>query len=222
MGPHMTVDWSKRWADGRIGFHSSEINPRLSDHLDLLTAGEASRVLVPLCGKSLDMKFLRDRGHEVVGVEMVEPALEAFFAENDLSMLRTQQGGHPVFTSEGITAIASDFFDVSPAMVGTFECVWDRAAMVALPPELRDRYAEHLTRLVAPGGRILMVTFHYDPQRMSGPPFSLGGDEIEARFSERFEVRTLADDDWLQHEPHWANRGLDWLKVGTFLLTRRS
>ena len=91
-----------------------------------------------------------------------------------------------------------------------------------LPPELRDRYAEHLTRLVAPGGRILMVTFHYDPQRMSGPPFSLGGDEIEARFSERFEVRTLADDDWLQHEPHWANRGLDWLKVGTFLLTRRS
>ena len=218
----MTVDWNQRWTEGRIGFHSHQVNARLNAHLDLLTGGRSRRVLVPLCGKSLDMKFLKDRGHEVVGVELVESALDAFFDENDLEVTRGEQNGLRALSTEGITTYASDFFEVSPQAVGTFDCVWDRAALVALPPDVRDRYAEHLTSLVAPGGRILMVSFHYDPQRMNGPPFSLGGDEIEARFSRDFEVRTLEVDDWLPHEPHWAKRGLDWLEVGTFLLTRRS
>jgi len=50
----MTADyWLERWREGRTAFHLADANPRLIEHSVVFS--EASRVLVPLCGKSADL-----------------------------------------------------------------------------------------------------------------------------------------------------------------------
>jgi thiopurine S-methyltransferase len=68
-------DWSSRWHENRIGFHKEVVNPRLLKHLPMLTssnAGGKETVFVPLCGKTKDLKFLEEKGFNVVGLEYAE------------------------------------------------------------------------------------------------------------------------------------------------------
>ncbi|RYE88907.1 MAG: thiopurine S-methyltransferase, partial [Myxococcales bacterium] len=73
--------WQSRWREGRIGFHEAEGSPRLREGLAWLTGERPGAVLVPLCGKSVDMRVLAGTGQRVVGVELAEPAAQAFFDE---------------------------------------------------------------------------------------------------------------------------------------------
>ena len=59
--------WQRRWARNEIGFHLNEVNPYLRRHWPSLKLAQGARVLVPLCGKSLDMAWLADQ------VQVLEP-----------------------------------------------------------------------------------------------------------------------------------------------------
>ena len=43
---------------------------------------------MPLCGKSLDLLWLRDQGHLVIGVELSATAFEDFCLENGIPARR--------------------------------------------------------------------------------------------------------------------------------------
>lgn len=185
--------WRARWAEGRIGFHEGRPNALLEDHVDRL--GQAQRVLVPLCGKSEDLAFLAAAGHQVIGVELVEDAVRAFFAEHGLTpevseegpllRYRAAQGAGAAknFPAESITIWVGDFFDTTPAALGEPSAFYDRAALVALPAEVRPRYVAHLRALCRPGAgssrradepvRGLVLTYEYDPASFEGPPFAI-------------------------------------------------
>ena len=77
--------WLQRWQNSEIGFHRDEVNPNLLEYIDALGLKTGDSVLVPLCGKSKDMVWLAQRGVNVVGVELSEIAIAAFFEENQLS-----------------------------------------------------------------------------------------------------------------------------------------
>ncbi|MDE2387962.1 MAG: thiopurine S-methyltransferase, partial [Betaproteobacteria bacterium] len=77
--------WQERWNRNDTGFHQTEINPYLREFWQRLQLSPASTVLVPLCGKSLDMLWLRQQGHAVLGVELSTIAAQAFFTENKLA-----------------------------------------------------------------------------------------------------------------------------------------
>ncbi|MEZ4264977.1 MAG: thiopurine S-methyltransferase [Myxococcota bacterium] len=175
--------WHSMWQGERLGFHQSTINAHLAAAESFLTDAGAQRVLVPLCGKSRDLLWLKARFDEVVGVEFVETAVAAFFAEQGLSPSHTADLGLARYEVDGLALLAADIFDVTAAAVGPLDAVYDRAALIALPAEVRPRYVEHILSLSRPGTRILLLTMHGDYP--SGPPFSVSDDEVRALYGAR-------------------------------------
>ena len=170
--------WRSRWQEGRIGFHEGRPNGFLERHLGRL--GARRRVLVPLCGKAEDLAFLAGAGHEVIGVELVEDAVRAFFAEHAATPSVTPRGGLTEYRAGAITILAGDVFATTPALVGAVDALYDRAALIALPAPMRARYVPHVRSLLAPGSPALCVTLEYDQARMDGPPFAVLEDELRA------------------------------------------
>jgi len=169
--------WQTRWREGRIGFHEAKPNQYLERHADRLA--NHPHVLVPLCGKAEDLAYLASRGHEVIGVELVEDAVRAFFTEHGLTPTIENRDGFVVYSSPSITLYAGDLFAISRSMIGPIDAIYDRAALIAFPDELRRRYVDHLRTLAPKGARVLVITLEYDQARMEGPPFSV--EEAELR-----------------------------------------
>jgi thiopurine S-methyltransferase len=167
--------WIARWREGRIGFHEGVPNSYLVKHAGHLTG----RVLVPLCGKSVDLAFLASRGHQVVGVELVADAVRQFFAEQGASATVDSRG---VYRAGTIEIIARDLFELTPELVGRVDSIYDRAALVALPEDVRPRYVAQLRALAPAASRILLVALDYPPGAADGPPFSVPDAEVRALF----------------------------------------
>jgi thiopurine S-methyltransferase len=181
--------WKARWTEGRVlGFHEGIPNDLLVTHVGVL--GPPGRVLVPLCGKAEDMAFLVAQGHEVIGIELAEEAVDAFFLEHELKPVRARRGNLEAYAAKGITILQGDFFDVTQADVGQVTAVYDRAAVVALPPEMRPRYIRHLSALAGPGAVGLVISFDYPQEAMDGPPFSVPEAELRSYYA---EVTPLAE-----------------------------
>lgn len=175
--------WYDKWAQGKTAFHEGAANELLAAHVGELerTAGKL-RILVPLAGKAADMWWLADRGHEVVGVEFVISAVDAFFAERDIDLWQHKQplGPFDAFVAQGVTMLCEDFFKLTPDAIGTFDAIYDRAALVALEPSMRARYVEICRALCKPSARVLLVSLAYDQSATGGPPWSIDRAEVEA------------------------------------------
>lgn len=138
--------------------------------------------MVPLCGKAYDLKFLADQGHEVVGIELVRSAIEAFFEEHKLTPEPVQSGPYQGLRSDRITLWAGDYFASSSQFLGRFDALYDRAAQVALPQGMREAYARHALSLLAPHARIVLISFEYDTTKREGPPFSIDEAQVRALY----------------------------------------
>lgn len=173
--------WRSRWQEGRTRFHEGRPNSYLSKHADWLA--ECRRILVPLCGKTEDLAFLAGRGHEVIGVELVEDAVRQFFAEHQTTPAVMQRDKFAVYSAGAITVFAGDFFATSAALVGDVDGIYDRAALIALPPELRARYVPHVRALAPRAQRELLITLEYPAGSYEGPPFSVEEPEVRSAFA---------------------------------------
>ncbi len=173
--------WHARWKEGRIGFHEGKPNVFLARHGDAL--GPPTTVLVPLAGKSVDMLHLASKGHQVLGVELSEQAVADFFNDNGLDAETTQVGAYEVWTAGPITVLVGDFFALTPDFMAGVNALYDRAAIVALPADMRERYAAHLRALMPAGSNGLVVTFDYPQDLMDGPPFAVTASEIRRLYN---------------------------------------
>lgn len=182
--------WHERWATGQIGFHEAEENEHLSAHHGVL--GQQRRVLVPLCGKAVDMTYLVAYGHQVVGVELVENAAKAFFAELGGAPEVERVGDFVRYCQDDLTLFVGDFFKTTRELLGDVNAVYDRAALIALPEPLRREYAKHLRRLLPATSTGLLVTTEYDQDKMSGPPFSVTEAEVAALYPD-VRIEKLAE-----------------------------
>lgn len=180
--------WAQRWSEGKIGFHEGRANKWLAQFVDEL--GTERTVLVPLCGKTEDLAFLAGRGHHVVGIEAIETAVQAFFKEHDLTPAVATRGKMKAYTAGNVTLLTGDFFAATATDVGPIDAFYDRAALIALPDDVRPRYVEHVKSLVAPNAKGLLVTFEYPKDKMQPPPHSVGEAEVRALYK---NVRPLGD-----------------------------
>ncbi|MGA8864450.1 MAG: thiopurine S-methyltransferase [Gallionella sp.] len=213
--------WLERWEREETGFHQEEINPYLRRYWQELHLEGGSEVFVPLCGKSLDMLWLRDQGHRVLGVELSEIAVRSFFAENGYTPQHETQGKFDRCEADGIHILCGDFFDLGREALKNVVAVYDRASLIALPPEMRGRYVHHLAGILPPATRILLVTVDYPQAEMQGPPFSVSSGEVEALYRDHAEVHPLAQLDVLAQNPRFQQRGLSRMRENIFLLTLR-
>ena len=174
--------WRQAWRDGRTGFHREAVHPDLLAQAEWFVAG-GRRVLVPLCGMTVDLQHLAGHGLEVVGVELSGLAIGRLFEREGWPPAVDVHGPFRRHRAGRVTVLEGDIFDLDPTLVGTFDRVWDRAALVALPPEMRARYVPQIRRLAAPGARLLQNAFTYAPGLREGPPFSVPADEVGRLYS---------------------------------------
>jgi len=213
----VSTEWHRRWSEGALGFHRRDVHPDLVAHEERFLGSAGRRVLVPLCGKTVDMKWLADRGHQVVGVELVPQAVEDFFEEQGLASEVLEIAGLPVHRAGAISIITGDVFDVSSDDFGLFDRIWDRAALVALPSDIRRSYTAKLRQLAAPGALLLQNTFEYDQNKMTGPPFSVPDREVRAYFGDD-RVELLKEQDNIASIPQFVERGHEYWWVRTYLV----
>lgn len=211
--------WLKRWESNLTGFHLNEVNPYLKANWPALNLASGSRVFVPLCGKSVDLLWLAERGHEVVGIELSKHAAEAFFAENNLQVERRQLGKLELWQSEKISFFCGDIFDLTTDILGSVDAIYDRASMVSLPLEMRQDYAAKLLEL-AQSASILLVTLEYEQSKMDGPPFSVSEIEINTLYGAYYQVKQLSAQDVLGNNEKFRARGLDYMDECIYQMDR--
>jgi thiopurine S-methyltransferase len=212
--------WLDKWQRHEIGFHQAQINVDLQTHWPTVGCPASSPVLVPLCGKSADMRWLHARGHRIVGVELSALAAQEFFAEQQLLPRRSRAGELECWEAERYRILVGDFFDLDAAAVATVAGVYDRAALVALPAPLRTQYARLLTRILPARCAILLLTMDYPQEQMAGPPFAVPESEVCELFAPDFSVTLLSARETLASEPRFQQRGLKQLRECAFLLAR--
>ena len=204
--------WQARWARSEIGFHLSEVNPYLQRYWPDLGLAQGSRVLVPLCGKSLDMLWLAGQGYRVCGVELAQKAVEDFFAEHQLEPVITEEGGFRVYRCEALEIYCGDFFALTASDVADCVAFYDRAALIALPAPMRERYAAHLQQILPQGVHGLLITLDYDQAQMSGPPFAVDDDEVQRLLGGAWQVRMLEEQDVLGESWKFLQAGVTRLE----------
>ena len=181
--------WHQRWAENAIGFHLQEVNPFLLKGWPELHISSDSKVFVPMCGKSLDLAWLREQGHSVLGVEVNDSACAAFFDERGVEPEIANDGRYLARALDGITLLCGDFFTLESADLEDVDAVYDRAAFIALPKEMRERYAQRMVEILPAGVKVLLITLEFDAP--SGPPFSVTEEEILELYGSRFSVEKL-------------------------------
>ncbi|MFZ2288192.1 MAG: thiopurine S-methyltransferase [Halopseudomonas yangmingensis] len=211
--------WHERWEKGEIGFHKSSINPLLTRWWPTLAGHAGEAVLVPLCGKTLDMCWLQQQGHPVVGVELSRSALQAFADEQGLCLEWQREGERECLSGAGLRLLCGDFFALQAADVGEIRLCYDRAALIALPPVMRARYAAHLRGLLAPGWKLLLISLDYDQQERAGPPFSVPEKEIRQLFA-GCRIELLQDDDVIDQHPRFREQGMTRLHELVWLISQ--
>jgi thiopurine S-methyltransferase len=212
--------WLDRWRNGQTGFHQSSVDGNLIRHWRALALPKSSRVFVPLCGKSLDLIWLRAQKHAVVGIELSDIALEAFFAENGVAARRRALPDFDLYEAENLQCFRGDLFNLTAERLGQVAAVYDRGSLVSWAPEPRGRYVERLTALTGKGTQTLLVTLEYPQAEMKGPPFSVDSKEVRRLFSGRHAIDELARGDVLANEPRLRARGLSSLTEVCYRIAR--
>ncbi|TKB48091.1 thiopurine S-methyltransferase [Ferrimonas sediminicola] len=211
--------WHDKWENQLIGFHQDDINPFLKRHWSAI-GHDRGRILVPLCGKSLDMVWLADHGETVVGCELSELAVTSFFRERGLSPEVETHSSLTCHRAGAYELWQGDMFQLQSQDLEPVSAFYDRAALIALPHEMRGAYWRKLASLMAPGTQGLLITLDYPQQQLSGPPFAIGESQLRQLSDGLFRVELLARVDVLAQNPRFLNKGVERLDELVFRLTR--
>lgn len=183
--------WKSRWRKGHTGFHMQNGYSGLRDHWKSLNLPESPKVLVPLSGKSMDMQWIAEQGGRITGIEISEIAIHQFFDNLGITPVVGSRAGFKIFSSEQISIWNGDFLRLPDAATPAFDLIYDKAALVALPPQMRKKYAEKIMALTGQATRILLHGFSYNQQEMNGPPFSVRDKEVEELYGNECTITYL-------------------------------
>ena len=199
--------WHNRWQKNEISFDQEQPNTLLQNYFHHLKLKPDARIFVPLCGKSVDMVWLAEQGYQVIGVELSLQACELFFKHYQIPYQETKNEKYTIFTGKNICLVAGDYFELNKEMIGTIDAIYDRAALVALPAEMRDGYVEKTLSLMQAHTQIFLITASYNQEVMQDPPFSINEAEVHRLFGEHMKIQSLHNQP--AHIPsHLQARGL--------------
>ena len=212
--------WIEGWEQGRTAFDQADPHRWLAEHWATLGAAENSTVFVPLCGKTVDMVWLADQGHKIVGVELSRLAVDQFFEMVDMEPTIETIGPLTAHRSGPYELWCGDLFELPATVYDRVDVVFDRASIVALPPEIRRRYADTLAAQLRSDVAWYLVSFSYDQAEMDGPPFSVTLTEIDELFGAEFSIETLVDESVIERAPGMRERGLTAMRETLSILRR--
>lgn len=207
--------WKDSWDEGgyKTSFHKLDVHAYLFKHLPPPKLSN-KKVLIPLCGKSVDLIYFREYAAQVIGVEFIHKAVNQFFEEQKLPF--TKAGNF--FLADKLTIINSDFFNVSVDDIGHIDLIYDRACLVALPPQLRFRYIQKIEELLPMGSQQFINTLEYFPTKLE-PPFSIPPTQVRDYYGYSHHIEHVESENV---ENHGLKRawGLEYVKEHGFLATK--
>lgn len=182
--------WQEKWQKKEIAFHQAAANPLLVRWFNQLALAPGATVFLPLCGKSLDIHWLLAQGYQVIGAELSEMAVQELFAELGLTPGVSSAGTLQHYQADKLQVFVGDIFQLSQHTLGPVAAIYDRAALVALPEEMRQRYAQHLIT-ISQSAPQLVICFEYDQTQLPGPPFSVDSAEMHKLYSKVYSLNCL-------------------------------
>jgi thiopurine S-methyltransferase len=213
--------WLEKWDKDSIGFHQSKYHPILENKISSLDTKDLEKtILVPLCGKTLDMIFLKEQGFRVIGSEFSEKACLDFFKENNIEFKTSKKDEFIIFESKMITLYCGDYFKLK--LDKKISYLYDRAAIVALDPKDRQKYADKHTELLAPSGKALLLCFEYDQSLCSGPPFSIEERLLREYFEKGFSIELIENNEIEIGNPRMIEAGVNKAIQKAYLLNRKA
>ncbi|WHI46239.1 thiopurine S-methyltransferase [Microbulbifer sp. JMSA004] len=182
--------WHDKWERNDIGFHETSGNSLLIEFFPRLDLSSSGRIFLPLCGKTKDIAWLLQQNISVVGCELSEDAVRQLFIEMSVAPKIREVGSLKCYSSLNIDIFVGNIFELSREELGPVAAIYDRAALVALPTDIRERYVRHLLDItqVAPQ---LLISFQYEQARMPGPPFSVGSHLIYEYYDADYDLQVL-------------------------------
>ena len=213
-------NWLEFWANNETNWHSDVVTQELEKYLGLLKLESGDTVFVPLCGKSLDMIYMLNRGFSVIGVEVSEIGIKQFFHENGLDYTISQVGEFDLYSAKNIEIYCGDFFSLTSKHLCGVKAVFDRKSLIALGRNLRQKYVKHLNDIISLGVRILLITLHYPQHQMSGPPFSVDKSEVESLFSMAFKYQELKSFQDIENGSRLVRAGVDYIENAAYCLLK--
>lgn len=182
--------WLEKWEKREIGFNQNRVNAFLIKYFKKLNLEKNANILVPLCGKSIDIAWFLSEGFSVTGIELSEIAVEELFLELGITPSISNLGEVKLYSSEQLNLFVGDIFKVTSKMIGEIDAIYDRAAIVALTKELRIKYAEHL-RSISNNAPQLLLCFEYDQSLMNRTPYSVDELEVKMHYAQHYEIELL-------------------------------
>ncbi len=221
--------WHKRWEQQRIGFHLDKVNPYLIKYWPKLDVADNSQIFVPLCGKSHDLRFFYQKGCKAIGNELSTLAVQDFYTEQQLNASKTvffsenselSTSELVLWESSEVDIISGDFFALEKEYLPDFSVVYDRASLVALPPEMRKKYVKKMLTLLPDKISILLLTLDYDENEKQGPPFSVTEDEVYRLYESDFEIELLEVADINAKDRSPRSQNMSYFNERVFILEK--
>ena len=212
--------WKSRWQKDNTGWHMDQVYPHLMTYWDRLELNKGDTILLPLCGKSLDIPWLLDKGLNVIGVEVSDKAISELKNHLDFSFTEKSRGHFKVFESTDVQLWLGNFFDIQASYLPKIDAIYDKAALIALPPKMRNDYAEIIKSLCTEDTRMFLNCFEYPQDSMSGPPFAIFEEEIRTLYDEQFSIELLHKESMMEQLAKFQQRGLSgYLNEKVYLLS---
>ncbi len=182
--------WHNKWESNQIAFHNESVHPLLAEFWSRFDLDAGTSVFVPLCGKTRDIAWLLSLGHHIVGSELSEIAVEQLFVEMSIQpeVIRLDKIIH--YRAPNIDIYVGDIFNLTAQHLGVIDAIYDRAALVALPDEIRIDYAAHLIKITNYAPQCV-ICFEYEQSALAGPPFSIPMAQLHHYYGSDYQLNAL-------------------------------
>lgn len=200
--------WISRWEKDKTGWNQKQVNPKLRKYWKHLNTPANPAVLVPLCGKSIDLKWLSQQAQKVIGIEVSEKAVHDFLEQHANDYITQHRGEFTVYKSGTFEIWQGNYFHMKPSYLGPIDAVYDRAALVSMPPAKRVAYTKKLLELTENRAEMLLISFDYPQQEMTGPPFSVPDEEIQQHYGPHYEIEIINKENIIKSVQNFNRRGL--------------
>jgi thiopurine S-methyltransferase len=216
------VLWLQCWRNQRIDFNQKSVNPLLIRFWPGLNLAIGSRVFVPLCGTSLDLIWLAEQGHEVIGVELSPIAIQAFFKEQKLQPATRQVGKFTVWEHGRLKILCGDYFSLTRADLGHIDMVYDRAALTALPEDIRHLYVAHLRSIVEKATRIFLLTIEDAAENDTSDQVFGVSEEIKSLYEANFNIELTHVESIFEDDPELPDQPPERTEYKVYRISNRA
>jgi thiopurine S-methyltransferase len=222
--------WHECWKNKNLGFNQKSFNIFLKNFFQELSLDSNASILVPLCGKSIDLLWLLKQGYQVTGVELSPLAIKEFFEEHKIPFTKGSIGPYISWQAvdKNLLLLEGNFFDLfslskkefKESHLQTLSAIYDRASLVALPKPMRIDYYHTLKKLLNPSTSLFLITVEYDQSKVDGPPFSVPEQEIREFLGENFAIKIRHTETQKSLSPRFLGQGVTSLKSKIYQLKK--